>query len=191
MDYYEKIKYIEENFGKYKNVEYFYRFWEKVDIKVNTKECWNWLANVAIYEYDYEYSKFWCHNKMIRTNRVAYTLSKGDISDNKVVMHTCNNPICCNPNHLKLGSLSENSRYMVGCGRWNNYGENNGFSKLTDDQVRQIHKTYKEQRYQHPEFKQWQILEPIAKKFKIDSSNLNRIVNGKTWRRIYDEFHKD
>ena len=43
-----------------------------------------------------------------RTHRLAYFLSKGEIPQDKVVMHSCDNPPCCNPAHLKLGTHKEN-----------------------------------------------------------------------------------
>lgn len=182
---------LEENRIYIKDKWTFYRFWSKVDIKDNINECWPWIANISIYKYEYEYSKFWFNNKMARTNRVAYKLSKGDIPKDKIVMHNCNNPICCNPYHLELGSLSENSRYMVKCNRWNNYGENNGNSKLTENNVREILKIYEEQRKLYPDLKQWQVIESIAKMFNMDNSNINRIINGKIWRHIYENVYKD
>lgn len=191
IDQVEKI--LKENNVKTEDINTFNRFWNKVDIKGNTKECWNWTANISIYEYEYECSKFWFNNKMMRTNRAAYMLSKGDIPNNMIVMHLCNNPICCNPNHLKLGTLSENSRYMVECNRWNNYGENNGNSKLTETDVRKILKLYGEQRKLYPNLKQWQIIKYITQKYEIeiDATCINRIINGKSWHDVYKDVHKD
>lgn len=46
--------------------------------------------------------------KTWRTHRLAYHLAKGPIPDGMVVMHTCDTPPCCNPDHLKLGTHLEN-----------------------------------------------------------------------------------
>jgi len=189
IDQVEKI--LEKNRTDIKDKSTFYRFWSKVDIKDNTKDCWNWNANTSTYKYEYEYCKFWFNNTMARTNRVTYKLSKGDIPEDKIVMHLCNNPTCCNPHHLELGSISENSRYMVKCDRWNNYGENNGNSKLTEDNVRDILKIYEVQRKLHPDLKQYQITNQIAQKFEIDETCINRIVNGKSWHKVYKDVYKD
>jgi len=51
-------------------------------------------------------------NKNWRTNRLAYFLTKGPIPKGMVVMHCCDNPPCCNPNHLSLGTHLQN---MAAC----------------------------------------------------------------------------
>lgn len=52
------------------------------------------------------------------THRLAYTLCCGAISKDKpVIMHLCNNPPCCEPEHLKAGTLEENNQYAKLCGR--------------------------------------------------------------------------
>lgn len=45
-----------------------------------------------------------------RPHRVAYRLAKGDITPGLLVMHSCNNKLCCNPDHLSLGTYSQNIR---------------------------------------------------------------------------------
>ncbi len=99
MDYNEKIKYIEKTFGDKKNIKYFYRFWNNVDIKDNKEECWNWTASTT----SYGYGRFRIDGDVLTANTVAYILSKGDIHNGLWVQHLCNNPRCCNPNHLELG----------------------------------------------------------------------------------------
>ena len=94
----------------------FYRFWSKVDIKDNREECWNWTGYINLQGYGH----FWLNYKICRTNRIAYLLSKGTPNDGLQVQHLCNNPSCCNPNHLELGNQSKNEQYKVKCGRWSN-----------------------------------------------------------------------
>lgn len=171
-------KLLNENKIDIKDSQIFYRFWSKVDIKDNKEDCWNWTAGTT-----QGYGMFWLYDKQVLANRVAYILSKGDIPDELQVHHICNNPTCCNPNHLELGGHFKNMQYMVKCKR-SNYGENNGYSKLTEDQVCQIHKLYNEQRKLYPEYKQWMITEPIAKKFKISCSHITSIINGRQWNHI-------
>lgn len=93
-----------------------------------------------------------------------------------------NNPGCCNPQHLELGTNSKNMKYMVEQGI-SCIGEIH-HSKLTEDQVREIRKLYNEQRRLDPELKQWRITEPIAQRFGIHITTVQRIIRGESWRHV-------
>lgn len=187
---------LEENNVCIKDIEIFYRFWDKVDIKNNKEECWNWIANTndgyGNFHMGYK-NRIKTTTVQMRSNRMAYILTKEDIPDGLQVLHLCNNSLCCNPNHLELGDNIKNMQYMVKCGRCNQSGENNGNSILTEDQVREIHKIYDEQRKLHPEFfrKQWKIIEPIAKKFGVDKITISRIICGKNWSVLTTQQYDD
>lgn len=157
---------------------HYYNFWRKVDIR-SDNECWNWIAGVISLNGDGYGSYSLKHDRTIQAHRMAYILSKGPIPDGLWVLHTCNNGLCCNPNHLKIGTPTENSQYMVKCGR-------NGNKKLTEDQIREIHKLAKDMKKVSGRRKRH---ETIAKMFGISRTYISNIVTGKTWRYIYDEFN--
>ena len=178
-------KIAEENKVEITDVLIFYRFWEKVDIKDNKEECWNWTAGTILGEY----GQFRVYEENTYTHRIAYMLTKGKIPDELHILHICNNRKCCNPYHLEVGDNYQNMQYRNECNRQAK-GEHQGHSKLTDDQAREIHKSYNEQRKLHPGLKQWQIAEPIAKKYGITKGQVEVILNGKQWYHIWREFHQ-
>jgi hypothetical protein len=55
--------------------------------------------------------------RLLMTHRVAWELANGPIPVGLCVLHRCDNPPCCNPKHLFLGSKADNSADMVAKGR--------------------------------------------------------------------------
>ena len=86
------------------------KFWSKVN-KGGADECWPWLkAN--------RYGQFYIGNGMAKpAHRVAYELTYGDIPAGLLVCHHCDNPPCCNPAHLFVGTVQDNMRDKISKGR--------------------------------------------------------------------------
>ena len=55
--------------------------------------------------------------KLELAHRVSWRESYGEIPPGMFVLHRCNNPACCNPEHLYLGTNADNVAYKVACGR--------------------------------------------------------------------------
>lgn len=76
---------------------------------------------------------------MVYAHRVAWELANGEsVPDGLQVCHRCDNPPCCNPDHLFLGTPSENRLDCHAKDRANQHGENNPSHKLTDEQVAEM-----------------------------------------------------
>lgn len=56
------------------------------------------------------YGRMWVDGRTKTAHRVAWELANGPIPEGKIVMHTCDNRRCCNPEHLKLGTHGDNLR---------------------------------------------------------------------------------
>lgn len=94
---------------KFTNIEEY--FWSNVD-KRGPDECWPWKGR----EKGYGQARF--GGQAISAYRLAYILEKGEVPEGMVVCHSCDNPPCCNPAHLWVGTHSENTLDMVKKGRW-------------------------------------------------------------------------
>jgi len=102
----EEILYLKE--------ETSYRFWSKVDKKTDN-ECWNWKGRC---KHGYGLFKVCVDrkDKGFIASRVALYLSGVDVKD-LFVLHSCDNPPCCNPNHLRTGTAKDNTNDMIERGR--------------------------------------------------------------------------
>ena len=91
------------------------RFWSKVD-KRGPNECWPWRAGPK----HNRYGLFFMNGKNHGAHCCAWEFEHGTIPAGLFVCHNCpggDNPRCCNPAHLWLGSAKQNSRDMVLKGR--------------------------------------------------------------------------
>jgi hypothetical protein len=82
------------------------RFLIKVD---KTDSCWIWTANKD----KNGYGRFKFERYPHPAHRFSYKLFKGEIPKGMLICHSCDNPSCVNPEHLWLGSCSDNTRDMV------------------------------------------------------------------------------
>lgn len=112
------------------------RFWGKVRVG-DADECWPWTAGVDTSGYG-----SFNYGGIKRAHRVAYELQNGPIPlgenyHGTVIMHVCDNKLCCNPAHLKAGSHADNMGDMRAKRRRKDIcsGRGNGRAKLTLEQV--------------------------------------------------------
>jgi hypothetical protein len=93
------------------------RFWSRVD-KRGPDECWLWTgAAFRKSKRQMGYGRRAGSGPNTYAHRVAYMLAKGPIPKGKLVMHTCDVPLCCNPAHLLIGTNAENAADRVAKGR--------------------------------------------------------------------------
>ncbi len=104
------------------------RFWSKVDRR-SDEECWPWMASVR--RKDEGYGAFSIGGRHHPAHRVALELSGVIVPAGMVVCHRCDNPRCCNPSHLFVGTPQDNDADRVAKGRQAR-GSTNGNAKYTD-----------------------------------------------------------
>jgi hypothetical protein len=104
------------------------RFWEKVQ---KTDTCWIWVGA----KLPTGYGRFWEGDRCI--NAHWYLLNPRPVGK-QVACHTCDNPSCVRPDHIFVGTYSDNMRDCVDKGRHvkvAHKGEANANAKLTDHQA--------------------------------------------------------
>jgi hypothetical protein len=146
------------------------RFWDHVR---KTEGCWFWTAAKAG-----GYGQFSLrHALRIQSHRYAWLLEYGPIPEGVLVLHKCDEPLCVRPEHLFLGSHSDNSRDAFTKGRRTQpnhgqlIGERNGRAKLTADQVRAVHASKNSGR-------------KLARELGVTAGAIHHIRQGRSWRHL-------
>ncbi len=91
------------------------RFQSKVDAR-GDDECWPWTAKART-QFGYGVFRLSKDEGVIGAHRFAFMAAGNEIPDGTLVRHKCDNPICCNPAHLVLGTPQDNVTDMIERGR--------------------------------------------------------------------------
>lgn len=146
------------------------RFWQYVE---KSDGCWNWTGykrrgygRLAV-----------ARNRMKDAHRLSYELHAGAVPDGLYVCHHCDNRACVRPDHLYLGTQSQNIRDAYQRNRMppkfqTQGGTGNTNAKLTWEQVREIRRIAK-RRGTHAY---------IAERFSINIKHVSSIVTGRVWK---------
>jgi hypothetical protein len=173
------------------------RFWKKVDKYGPTMphmetQCWVWTASLS-----FGYGQFKAGGQILKVHRVAWILSNGQIAHDGsfhgiCVCHRCDNPSCCNPAHLFLGTQRDNADDRTRKGR--TVKGNEHYSKLRPERVPRGNTHYSRLR---PRLADAQVLEiraiyaagsitqrNLAAQFGVSKPTIGRIINRKIWKHV-------
>lgn len=132
------------------------RFWSRVAIG-EPDQCWPWTKRWSWTKHTSgkrcPYGTFWVTpRKGYGAHVIARFIATGEWPAGLSTLHTCDNPICCNPAHLFLGTILDNSLDMMAKRRNRaavcpqtydrHRGENHGRAKLTNSQVAEIRRLH-------------------------------------------------
>ncbi|GAB6170593.1 HNH endonuclease [Paradesulfitobacterium aromaticivorans] len=135
-----------------------------------TDSCWIWTGHKA----NGGYGIFHANHKSYIAHRFYYALHHGPIPEHIKACHKCDNPACVNPDHIFLGTQSENLRDAVMKGRRNMLGEDNPFSKLTEDNVLSLRRLYANGITKAE----------LARRFQLSKTHVGRIISREVWAHI-------
>lgn len=113
------------------------RFWGMVDRTEHVGDCWAWFGNRV----HTGYGHINCRGKLLLTHRVAFVLANKipHLDTTKLVIHACDFRACCRPDHLRLGTHSDNNNDTKLHGRANVLcGFSHPATKVTVDMIRAI-----------------------------------------------------
>lgn len=153
------------------------RFWKRIR---KTEGCWLWTGATLPNGYG--------HMNIGTTHwyphRYAWTITNGPIPDGLFVCHDCpsgDNPLCCRPDHLFLGTNTDNVRDMWKKGRGKHTpfrkGAGHILAKLDDERVRALRREYASGRTSYA---------LLAAQYAISVPTVASVVNRKTWKHIAD-----
>lgn len=137
-------------------------------------DCWEWHG----YRQPSGYGRFGSgrHRTRMMAHRFALILSgRYPTEDRSFALHSCDNPACVNPSHLRWGSAAENTADMMARGRHNppknRCGSGNPYARLTEDLVRQILRDRRPQ-------------SQIAADFGVAQGTISHIKSNRSWRHV-------
>ncbi len=118
-------------------------FWSRVR-RGGELECWEWQGSKP----GRGYGQIRWGGAMRATHRMAWELTFGVIPPGMFICHKCDNPPCCNPSHLFLGTPLDNAQDREAKGRRSPHlppvrptrGESHPMAKLTNWQVLSMRK---------------------------------------------------
>ncbi len=139
---------------------------------VRDSSCWDWTG----WCHPQGYGNFKINGKTYRVHRLVYELCVARVPNGKLILHSCDNPPCCNPTHLFLGDEKDNIIDCLKKGRLPS-------AILTEDEVKEIitdtsSKNPVKRTYNHYKY--------LASKYKVSVETIKGIVYGKTWGHIRD-----
>lgn len=146
-------------------------FWSHIVRENDPNACWQWKGKI----HSQGYGIFTFRGKEIYAHRFSHEYHFGEIPSGLWALHKCDNPPCCNPNHLFLGTNADNVADAVAKGR-NLRGEAVGTSKLTEEAVIQIKTRLLREKTTQTS---------LAIEYGVSQRAIGKIANGATWKHIH------
>ncbi len=149
------------------------KFWNKIRlIGASDDDCHEWTRAMS----PLGYGVVRMEGRNFFTHRVAYFLKHGPFPNKLNICHHCDNPKCCNSNHLFLGTQADNIHDMFQKDRRPSAkGIRHGSAKLNDVVIQEIRALYATGKHTQ---------RGLAKVYGMAYSGIFRIVNGLSWTHV-------
>ena len=148
-------------------------FWERVEAQtvINEKGCHVFTGSKD----ECGYGRIHQGKKLVRLHRAMYEKVHGYIPQGMVIMHSCDNPACINPEHLSADYQSENVKDMYSKGReFRPSGSKHGMAKIQEADVVKI-----KQRLSDGD-----TCVSIAKDYGVSEGTIRNIKKGRNWKHV-------
>lgn len=142
------------------------RFWSRVAVTADSDRCWEWRAKARSIE---GYGRLMVNGERWQAHRYALYITTG-ARPILHVLHSCDNPQCVNPKHLREGTNAENMQDRSSRGRQVT-GEKVNTAKLTTNQVLAIRQSSLS-------------VGELANQFDVTPSTIRVIRNRRTWTHV-------
>jgi hypothetical protein len=139
------------------------KFWDRVE---KTESCWLWTGARS----PTGYGNIYIFKSYISTHRLSWLINFWNIPIGLDVCHHCDNPPCCNPNHLFLGTAKQNIQDSIRKGRWLSKSRH---AKVTAENVSEMRRLSLEGHTR----------KHIANLFGVTPQNISCILLGQTWNK--------
>lgn len=137
-------------------------------------DCWIWQKSLDKDGYG-ETSISRHRRKRWAAYKVAFILYKGMVANGLQIRHTCNNKRCCNPDHLVLGTMSDNMQDR----QYNNNGIDDRNFKLNREAVLDIYHLRYDLGYTNKQ---------LCEAYGVAESTIRNIYLGKSWQKVFMEY---
>lgn len=153
------------------------RFDRGLDKAGGPRSCWPWVGARR----GDGYGAFGVGGRQIGTHRFAWERAHGPIQNGLWVLHRCDNPLCCNPAHLFLGTPLDNNEDMVSKGRANWTGPRNPSRGVNHFRSVLHDRLVREMRAAHAAGTP---AAEVADRFGVNRNTAKGVLKGRTWRHV-------